>query len=87
MKKILIASMLILFFAGVGFAADPSDLADKCRQRCEKSGKTGIDLRDCIRECNKIENCGPEFKRCIKNAKTEKQREACQKGYRKCKGE
>lgn len=86
-KKILIISIVFLFFAGVGFAADPSDLADKCRQRCETSGKTGIDLRKCIRDCNKIENCGPDFQKCIKDAKTDKQREACQEGYRKCKGE
>jgi hypothetical protein len=90
MKRIFIVLMLILLVAGVSFAAgpsDPSDLAEKCRNRCADSGKTGMDLRNCIKGCNKIENCGPDFQRCIKDAKTDAQREACQEGYRKCKGE
>jgi len=89
-KKILIISMLFFFLAGFSFAAEPSkpsDLAEKCTERCENSGQTGMDLRDCIRRCNMIENCGPDFQKCIKGAKTDKEREACTEGYRNCKGE
>lgn len=86
-KKVLIISVMILFSTSFCMADSPSDLAEKCRNRCVDAGNTGVKLRECIKECNKIENCGPDFQKCIKAAKTEKAREACQEGYRKCKGE
>jgi hypothetical protein len=51
-------------------------------------------LADCDRkeaECNKRQDvtsgCADTFQGCVKNAKSEKDKEVCRAAYRKCKGE
>jgi hypothetical protein len=87
LKVCLMTLVMALTLASSVLSASPEDLAEKCRQRCESQGLTGMKLRQCVARCNKIENCGPAYQSCVKGAKTDKQKQACQEAYRKCKGE
>ena len=73
--------------AAVCFAASPSDLAQKCRDRCDKAGLTGLKtktMHSAMQQDRKLWTRLPKMYQECSNGQTER---ACRKAYRKCKGE
>jgi hypothetical protein len=99
--SVILIAVSAFYVVDLAFSgADPADLQAKCIDRCT-NGKSGCisnckgnlacqagcakHYKECLKGCKNIESCGKDFQKCIKNAKTQKAKEACRKGYVNCK--
>lgn len=94
--------LLLVFMAFAGNTPDYNcaKAARECTEVCDKnaeSGKNANAYQKCLDGCSKAEEicngrqektseCAETFQSCIKNAKSENDKQGCRTAYTKCKG-